>query len=96
MLDSILFGLIDERLAMGTFVLHRHTDILGLGGQPCQSKAQGIGSEFVDHVNRIDPVSFALGHCLAKAIEDLRMDVNLAERHLADVVEPHEHHPCNP
>ncbi len=86
MLDAILFGLIDQRLAIWTLVLNRHADVLCLGGKPSQSKPQRIGTELVDHVNRIDPVSFALGHRLPKSIKDLGMDVYFTEWYLSDVV----------
>jgi len=96
MLDPILFGLIYKRLAIGALVLHGHAHVLCFGGQPSQSESQCIGTELLDHIDRIDSVALGLRHRLAESIEDLRMDVDLAERDLANVVQTHENHPGDP
>ena len=42
------------------------------------------------------PLPFDLAHRLAEAVEDLRVDVHVVERHLAHVVEPGHHHARHP
>ena len=42
------------------------------------------------------PLPFDLAHRLAEAVEDLRVDVDVAERHLAHVVQARDHHARHP
>ena len=79
--------LLDQRLAVRTLELDRHADVLRFGGQIGQAEAQRIGAELLDHVDRIDAVALRLRHSLAVAVEDLRMDEHVVERHFAHVVQ---------
>ena len=60
------------------------------------AEAQGVGAVEVDDVERVDAVALRLGHRLAEAVEHLRVDVDVVERHLAEVVQPGDHHPRHP
>ena len=42
------------------------------------------------------PLPLRLAHRLAEAVEDLRVDVDVVERHLAHVVQPGHHHAGHP
>ncbi len=59
-----------------------------LGGECDHAEAQGIGAVALDDVQRIDAVALALGHRLAEAVEHLGVNVDVVERHLAEVVKP--------
>ena len=42
------------------------------------------------------PLPLHLAHRLAEAVEELRMDVDVMERHLLQVVQPRDHHARHP
>ena len=93
---AVLLGLLDQLLAVRALELDRHPHVLRFGGQIGQPKAERIGPKLLDDVDRIDAVALRLRHALAIAVEDLRMDEDLVERHFADVVQAHQHHPRHP
>ena len=95
-LDPVLHRLLDPRLARRALKLHRHPHVLRLGGERRHPEAEGIGAEGLDDVERVDAVSLALAHRLAVAIEDLGVDVDLAEGEGASVKHPHDRHPRHP
>ena len=72
---------------MRALELDRHPHVLRLGRQIGQPEPQGVGPELLDHVDRIDPVALRFRHPLAVAVENLRMDEDLVERHFAHVVQ---------
>ena len=74
-----------QRIAVRTDVADRHAVVLRLGGHVHHDETQGVGAVAFDDVERIDAVALALGHRLAEAVEDLRMDVDVVERHLLAV-----------
>ena len=81
---------------MRTDVRHRHPAVLVLRRQVDHAEAQGVGAVAVDDVKRIDAVALALAHSLAETVENLRVNVHVAERHLAHVVEAGQHHARHP
>ena len=93
---AILLRLLDQRLAMRALELDGQPDVLVFGGQMGHAEPQGVGAEFVDHIQRIDAVPLALGHGLAIPVQDLRMDEHIPERNLAHVVQSHQHHARHP
>ena len=81
---------------MGTFELDRHFDVLGFGGQVCHRESERIGTEFFDHVQRIDPIPLALGHRFAISVENLGVDEDVVKGDLVQVVQAGQHHSGDP
>ena len=50
----------------------------------------------VDQIQGIEDVAPGLRHLLPFVIADERMDVDVAERHVADELQAHHDHPCDP
>ena len=92
----VLHGLLDPRLAMRALEFDRHPHVLRLGGHAHHPKPQGVGTERVDHVERVDAVALALAHRLAVAVEDFRVDGDICEGNLPCIKKPHDHHPRDP
>ena len=92
----MLFRLRSYGLAMRTLVTNRQTHVLRFPGQRRDREANSIGAVLLNQLQRINAVAFGLGHCLAKSIQNLRMDVDMLKRHVTHVVEPREHHSRNP
>src|SRR5262245_21090770 len=65
---EVFSRLVGEGLAVGTLELHRHPNVLCLGGEVGQAKPQGVGAELADNVDRIDAVTLCLRHRVAVAV----------------------------
>ena len=59
-------------------------------------KAQGIGTECVDDLQRVNDVAERFGHLLALGIADQAVQVDRLERHLIHNGQLHHHHPRDP
>ena len=81
---------------MRTFKLDGHPHVLHFRGQVGHGKTQRVRTELVDHVQGVDAVALRLGHRLAVAVQDLRMDEHLVERDVADVVQTRQNHAGDP
>ena len=81
---------------MRALKLDRHANVLRFGAQPSQSESKCIRTEFVDDVEWVDSIPLALGHRLAVAVENLRVNEDFLEGNFAHVVEPHQNHSRNP
>ena len=92
-----VFARLRHRLAaMRALELHWHADVLRFGAQVGQGEPQRIGAKLLNHIDRIDAVPLALGHGFPVPVQDLRVDIDFAERHLAHVVQPGKHHSGHP
>ena len=76
--------------------LDRQSDILHPCLQLADHVAHRIGSVALDDIDRVDPVALGLAHALALAIENRRVNKDVGEGKIADIVEPHERHAGNP
>jgi hypothetical protein len=85
-----------QGVAVGADIRDGHARILRLGGHHGHLEAEGVGAVAVDDVERVDAVALALAHGLAKAVGDLRVDVDLGERNVAGVVEAADDHAGHP
>ena len=81
---------------MRTLEFDRHPHVLRLGRQVREAEAESVGAELFDHVERIDAVALRFRHRFAIAVENFRRDIDLVERHFADVVQAGDHHPGDP
>src|SRR5262249_27258556 len=93
---AILLRLRELSLTMRTLKLDRHPHVLRVGREVSNSKAQRIGPELLDHVERINTVAFRLRHSLAVTIEDLRRYVHLMKWDFIDVIQASDYHPRYP
>ncbi len=71
-------------------------DVAAHGGERGEGEADGVGAERVDQLDRVEDVADRLRHLLALLVADEGVDVDVAERHLADQLELHHHHPGDP
>ena len=76
--------------------LHGQANVLRAGLQLAHDVAQRVGAVARDDVERVDAVALALRHALALAVEDRRVQEHRRERHVAEVVEPRDHHARDP
>ena len=70
-------------------------DVLRRGDHE-QAEPQGVRALALHHLQRIDPGAQALAHAAAVGRLHHRVDVHVAERHLAHVLQPHHHHAGHP
>ena len=52
-----------------------------------EGHADGVGAVLLGHLERVDDVALGLGHLLALGSRTRRVDVDLAERHVAHELE---------
>ena len=65
--------------------------------QPDRGLGEQLGQrDPVDEVQRVQRVALGLGHLLAVGVAHQRIDVDVAERHLAGEVQRHHDHPGDP
>ena len=76
--------------------LHRQLDVASLRGESRQGETEGIRAVIVDHQQRIDNIAAALAHLLSLRVAHQRMEINIAEWHLAHETQAHHHHARHP
>src|SRR5262245_46892660 len=89
-------GQVHQLTGIGRNRLHWQPNVLHAGLHVAEHVAHGVRTVALDDVHRVHAIALGLAHALAFTIQDVGVDEDVGEWHIAHVVQAHEHHTHHP